>query len=99
MSEDQKREGANDADREADDPADRFPRMPAAPNLPEPPRLAPILPPRAGKKPGGVEPGSYSKTALAFTAANSFIMPVIVLAVAGFLLDRKFGDNKGWFTI
>ena len=100
MAEEDKGEEARaEMRREAEELADRFPRMPSAPELPEPPKLSPTLPPPAKQQPGAVEPGSYNKMALAFTAANSFIMPVIVLTIGGVLLDRKFGGNKGWYAI
>src|SRR5438128_9961447 len=88
--EDKGEEARSEAPREADELADRFPRMPAAPDLPEPPKIAPSLPPTAKQRPGEVEPGSYNKMGLAFTAANSFIMPGIILTIAGIYLDKKF---------
>jgi hypothetical protein len=96
---DRREEAGEETRREADELADRFPRMPSAPDLPEPPKLSPTLPPSAQRQPGAVEPGGYNKMALAFTAANSFIMPVIVLTIAGIFLDRKFGGGKGWYVI
>jgi hypothetical protein len=74
--------------------ADRFPEVAPAPDMPKPPEVKVTLPPKpSGKTPGRVEPGSYRKMGLAFTAATSFIMPVIVLSVGGMYLDRKFGAN------
>src|SRR4051812_34683151 len=76
------------------------PRMPAPPDVPEPPKIQAQLPPRPDTpQSGNVQPGQYNKLALAFTAANSFIMPIIILSIAGFFCDQKFGHSKGLFSI
>src|SRR4051812_1726260 len=96
---DEKRD-RDEAERQQDDLTRRFPRMPAPPDVPDPPKIQANLPTHPDKpQPGAVQPGQYSKLALAFTAANSFIMPVLILSVGGFLLDQKFGHNKGMFSI
>lgn len=82
------------ADEEDDDLKERFPEMPPLPDLPEAPKLAPILPPHPSKpQPGAVAPGSYNKMAIGATAASSFITPIIVLSVGGYLLDQKLHSS------
>lgn len=70
---------------------ERFPTVPRAPVPPEPPRIDPILPPHPETRriETGIAPGSYNKMALAATAASSFIMPIILLALGGYWLDGK----------
>ena len=90
----------DEAEDQQDDLSRRFPRMPMAPDVPEPPKIQANLPPHPDKpQPGAVQPGQYNKLALAFTAANSFIMPVLILSIAGFVCDQKFGHSKGLFSI
>jgi len=96
---DEKRD-KDDAAGQQDDLNQRFPRMPQAPEAPEPPKIQANLPPHPDKpKPGSVRPGQYNKMALAFTAANSFIMPVLILGALGIFLEQRFGHNKGMFAI
>ncbi len=63
-------------------------------DVPEVPRLAPVVRPvKPGTQRPAIEPGSYNKAALASTAATSFIMPTIVLALIGYFLDQKLHTN------
>lgn len=90
---------AEDEGKEPDDLQARFPNMPPAPDVPEPPRMTQKLPPHPEKpRPGAVEPGSYNKLALATTAASTFIMPIIVLSVGGWWLDQKLHHTTAWFA-
>lgn len=92
-------EGANERDEEEDDLLKRFPTVPSLPQVPEAPEFKPQLPPHPSKpRPGAIEPGSYGKTAIAFTAASSFIMPIVVLSVGGYLLDKKLGHGTYWLA-
>ena len=86
-------------EEEEDDLETRFPAVPQMPGVPEPPTLAPKLPHHpANPKPGSVAPGSYNKMAIATTAASSFIMPIIVLSVGGYFLDRALHHETFWFA-
>lgn len=90
---------AEDDGQEQDDLRSRFPNVPPAPHVPEPPKMTQPLPPHPEKpRPGVVEPGSYNKLALAMTAASSFIMPVIVLSVGGYWLDLKLHHTTYWIA-
>jgi hypothetical protein len=92
MAEDERRreEASKEADAEQNDLPGRFPDLPPAPEIPEPPKLSHLIPPHVTRRqPGTVEPGSYNKMALATTAASSFIMPILVLSVGGWWLDKK----------
>jgi hypothetical protein len=85
MPEDERPEGQEEDLRE------RFPALPPRRELPEVPDLDVPLPPHPSKpKPGSIEPGSYGKAAIAFTAASSFTMPIIVMSVGGWWIDGKF---------
>jgi len=91
---------AEDDGKEQDDLQSRFPEVPPAPHIPEPPRMTQPLPPHPAKpRSGVVEPGSYNKMALATTAASSFIMPVIVLSLGGYWLDQKLHHVTPWFAL
>ena len=69
-------------------------------DLPEVPKLAPILPPNPlNKQAPGNGPGSSQKAAIATTAASAFVMPVLVLSVGGYYLDKKIKDAVPWFAI
>ncbi len=82
-----------------DDLQARFPRVPPAPHVPEPPKMTQPLPPHPAKpRPGAVEPGGYNRLALATTAATSFIMPIIVLSVGGWWLDQKLHHTTFWIA-
>jgi F0F1-type ATP synthase assembly protein I len=60
----------------------------------EAPRLAPVSRPiKPGAQKPAIAPGSYNKAALASTAATAFIMPTIVLALVGYVLDQKLHTN------
>jgi len=85
--------------KEQDDLQARFPNVPPAPHVPEPPKMTQKLPPHpATPRPGTVEPGSYNKLALATTAATTFIMPIIVLSVGGWWLDQKLHHTTSWIA-
>ncbi|HZP80427.1 MAG TPA: AtpZ/AtpI family protein [Chthonomonadaceae bacterium] len=90
--EDRRRKEAPEPEAEAEQDAlqSRFPDLPPMPEAPDVPKLSPKLPPHP-KQPGegDFQPGSYNKMAIAATAASSFIMPIIVLSVAGWWLDGK----------
>ena len=70
----------------------RFPAAPSvAHDVPAPPKIVVNLPPHPdAPKPGRVEPGAYRNTALASQAASSFIMPIVILMLAGWLIDNRF---------
>jgi hypothetical protein len=90
---------AEDDREEQDDLQSRFPEVPPAPHVPEPPKMTQPLPPHPAKpRPGAVEPGGYNKLALATTAASSFIMPIIVLSVGGWWLDQKLHHTTFWIA-
>ena len=76
---------------EKDDLRKRFPDVPPMPEVPHAPKVEVQLPPHPGRKPG-VQAGEYNKLALGAMAASSLITPVIVLAVGGYLLDKKFNS-------
>jgi len=62
--------------------------------VPAVPRLAPVVRPvKPGPQKPAIAPGSYNKAALASTAATSFIMPTIMLALLGYFLDQRFHTN------
>ncbi|HLV82069.1 MAG TPA: AtpZ/AtpI family protein [Chthonomonadaceae bacterium] len=95
----------SDEERERDEDEEeaalqkRFPTMPRPPEAPDVPHFAPKLPQHPDKpRPGAVEPGSYNKLALATTAASSFIMPIIILSVGGFYLDRALHHETYWLA-
>ncbi len=69
----------------------RFPVVPAIHHdVPPPPKIVVDLPPHPdAPKPGKLEPGSLRNSALASQAASSFIMPIIILIVAGWLIDKQ----------
>ena len=77
----------------------RFPTLAPLPNLPEVPKYDAKLPDISKPRNGAIEPGSYSKTAFAATAASSFILPVIVLGGGGWLLDQKLKHETAWFAL
>ncbi len=77
----------------------RFPAMPPLPNLPEVPKYDAKLPDWNKPRKGTVEPGAYSKVAVAATAATSFIMPVIILGGGGWWLDQKLKHDTAWFAL
>ncbi len=70
----------------------RFPVVPTIHHdVPPPPKIVVNLPPHPdAPKPGRLEPGSLRNSALASQAASSFIMPIIILIVAGWLIDKQF---------
>ncbi len=69
-------------------------------DLPEVPKLAPVLPPHPGKAAErGQGPGSNQKAAIATTAASAFVTPVLVLSVGGYFLDKKIHDAVPWFAM
>jgi hypothetical protein len=73
-------------------------KLPAA-ELTRAPKIANQLPPRpSATRPGGVEPGGYSKLAIASTAATSFIMPIVILSVGGWWLDNRLHHKTGWLA-
>ena len=67
--------------------------------VPEVPRLAPVVRP-VKAKPGAsrIEAGSYRKAAIASTAATSFIMPTLVLALLGYWLDIKLHHTTNYLA-
>jgi hypothetical protein len=66
------------------------PELPAMPEVPRAPSLKPSLPPRP--VPGGSEkPSDLQKAGVAYTLPASLIAPIIVLTVAGYWLDEKYG--------
>ena len=89
--------GADDEQDAEDALIKRFPAPPSfdrEDDVPTPPRIKVDLPPHPDKpRPGAVEPGSYKGTALAYQAASSFIMPIILLGLLGWFLDGRFHTN------
>ncbi len=92
MSEDERREGS-----EKSEP--RFPEVPGTPDVPEAPKLAPVTRPARPKAGPALEPGSINKSALAATAASSFIMPIIILAVLGYFIDQKLHHSTYYLAL
>lgn len=90
---------AQDED-DADPLLKRFPAVPQLPhNVPEPPKIVVNLPPHPDKpKPGAANAADIRGSALAYQAASSFIMPIIVLALLGWFLDGRFHKN-GMITV
>ena len=77
----------------------RFPTLGPMPDVPDAPRLSPELPRHPSlPRPGAPEPGSAGKSAIAATAASSFVMPVIVLSVGGYLLDKALHHQTYWLA-
>lgn len=97
---DEERDRSGQDEEEADDALlNRFPTAPRPPDVPDVPHFSPKLPEHPSKpRPGAVEPGSYNKLALATTAASSFIMPIIILSVGGFFLDRALHHETYWIA-
>ena len=90
---------AEDEGKDQDDLQARFPVVPPAPQVPHPPRMTQPLPPHPEKpRPGAIVPGSYSKMAMATTAASSFIMPIILLSLGGWWLDQKMHHATAWLA-
>jgi hypothetical protein len=97
--EERRKEAGSEEAAEEDDLLSRFPETPAPPEVPDVPKFEVKLPPHSSKmQPGGITPGSYGKMGLAFSAATSFIMPVIVLSVGGWLLDQKLHHTTAWLA-
>jgi F0F1-type ATP synthase assembly protein I len=87
-------------DEEQEPPIEtRFPTLPNAPTLPDAPRYEAKLPDISKPRPGAAAPGAYSKIAIAATAATSFIVPIIVLSVGGYFLDKKLNNTTPWFAM
>ncbi len=91
------RESGEEAEAQEDDLLQRFPDLPPGQELPEPPKLSHLIPRPVKPPSGSIEPGSYNKMAIAATAASSFIMPILVLSVAGWWLDEKL-HTKPWLA-
>jgi hypothetical protein len=90
----------DDPKQEQDDLSRRVPNMPALSEPPKPPKLAPKLPPHpAAPKPGAMGDGTYSKSALASTAATAFLTPIIVLCMGGYWLDNRLKHATYWLAI
>jgi hypothetical protein len=97
--EERRKEARSEEEAEEDDLLSRFPETPETPKVPEVPKFEVKLPPHSSKtQPGGMEPGAYGKMGIAFTAATSFIMPVIVLSVGGWWLDQKLHHTTAWLA-
>lgn len=77
-----------------------LPELPSLPDLPEAPKLSPVLPPRPSKasEQNKTQSQNYGKSAIASMAATSFIMPIIVLALAGYWLDLRLKHSTDWFA-
>ena len=80
---------------EADALLKRFPAVPPLPNdVPEPPKIKVDLPPHPNKPiPGASNATDIRSSALAYQAASSFIMPIILLGLLGWFLDGRFHKN------
>ncbi len=106
MADQDKRRDEAASKSEREDPEDetaallqRFPDVPPAPDIPEAPRIVANLPPHPDKaRPGAVAPGSYKNAGLAYSAASAFIMPIIVLSLGGWWLDRKLNHATFWLA-
>jgi hypothetical protein len=101
MADEEKRD--NPEDEEEEDEAERllkrFPDLPPVPDVPETPVLKPTLPPHPETmRQGKVEPGSYSKMAVAATAATSFILPIILFGVGGWWLDQRMKHEVAYLA-
>jgi len=79
---------------------ERCPTAPVRPELPEIPSLNPVLPPRPSKvqQTRAIEGGGYGKAALASMAATSFLSPILILAVGGYMLDARMRHSTYWFA-
>jgi hypothetical protein len=98
MADEERRKEAM-SEEEQDKLLSRFPETPETPEVPDVPKFEVKLPPHSSQtQPGGIAPGSYGKMGLAFTAATSFIMPVIVLSVGGWWLDQKLHHTTAWLA-
>lgn len=77
-----------------------LPELPSLPDLPETPVLKPVLPPRPSKAPeqNQMQSQNYGKAALASMAATSFVMPIIVLSLAGYWLDIRLKHSVDWLA-
>jgi hypothetical protein len=97
---DDKAEGNGRPESEREEIEARFPAVPPQPDAPEVPKLNPRLPPHPDRHPksGAPAPGAYNKMALAATAASSFIMPIIVLAIIGWWLDNRMHHQTSWLA-
>ena len=99
MADEERRKAAEEEAAEEDDLLSRFPATPETPEVPDVPKFAVKLPPHSSKiQPGSIAPDSYGKMGLAFTAATSFIMPVVVLSVGGWWLDQKLHHTTAWLA-
>lgn len=89
-----------EANNELDDLQTRFPAVPSLPHdVPEPPKIKVDLPPHPDlPKPGAANATDIRGSALAYQAASSFIMPIILLGLLGWFLDGRFHGN-GIITI
>ncbi len=73
----------------------RFPAVPQLPHdVPEPPRIKVDLPPHPNRpKPGASSAPDIRGSALAYQAASSFIMPIILFGLLGWFLENRFHKN------
>ena len=73
------------------------PELPETPDLPRTPELNPVLPPRP-LRPAEEKASDLQKAGIAYTLPASLIAPIIVLTLAGYWLDERFGKSPA-FTI
>jgi F0F1-type ATP synthase assembly protein I len=79
--------------------SERFPAPPSISDVPEAPKIDVKLPRVTGEaQPGSVTPGKYRKVAIATTAASSFVAPILVLGVGGYLLDQRMHNTMALFA-
>jgi hypothetical protein len=77
--------------------SERLPELPAVPEIPDAPSLKPILPPRPIPR-AEEKPSDLQKAGVAYSLPASLIAPIIVLTIAGYWLDEKYGNYPA-FTI
>ena len=79
---------------------DLLKQVPSTPDLPDVPKVSVTLPPDPNRKiPVEPDAPNFGKMGLAASAASSFIAPIIVLTLVGYLLDKNFGRSQGLYVI
>lgn len=84
-----------DDENDAEDLLRRFPAVPQSPHdVPAPPKIKVDLPPHPDKpRPGAGGKSDVRGSVLAYQAASSFIMPIILLGLLGWFLEGRFHKN------
>ena len=68
-------------------------------DVPEAPKLAPAVRPQPPHGSTTAEQGSYSKIAIAGSAAGSFTGPIIAMTLGGYWLDKKLHHATSYLTV